>query len=137
MTDDREAKQDISEVLIRYSTGIDRRDWALLRTCFTAQCHIDYEGIGIWESADAITDFMAESHADMGHTMHRMTNMAITVSGDTGEARTYVDAILMAADGASGLNPIGFYDDHLLRTRDGWRIARRHYTMVSFRTVAG
>ncbi len=39
---DREVRQDIAEVLVRYATGIDRRDWALLRSCFTDDCEADY-----------------------------------------------------------------------------------------------
>jgi 3-phenylpropionate/cinnamic acid dioxygenase small subunit len=133
---DREAKQDIAEVLVRYSTGIDCRDWDAFRSCFTADCHADYgTNIGIWDSADAITEFMIESHAEMGHTMHRLSNIAISVDGDRATARTYVDALLMTGDGVSGLNPTGFYDDELVRTDDGWRIAQRRFTMVHFRPL--
>lgn len=128
-------KQDIAEVLVRYSTGIDQRDWPLFRTCWTDDVVADYIGIARWESADAITSFMETSHADMGHTMHQLSNLAITVDGDTATARCYVDAVLMAADGQTGLNPKGFYDDELVRTDDGWRIARRTYTMVHFASL--
>jgi 3-phenylpropionate/cinnamic acid dioxygenase small subunit len=135
--DERAAKQDIAEVLVRYATGIDRRDWTLFRTCFTDDLHADYgdSGGGTFDGADAITDFMTSSHADMGHTMHKLSNLAITVDGDTAAARTYVDAVLMAPDGRTGLNPIGFYDDELVRTDHGWRIAHRRFTMVHFRTL--
>jgi hypothetical protein len=73
--------------------------------------------------------------------MHRLSNIAIDVhgegEGDGGRAvaRSSVDAILMAADGQSGFNPIGFYDDELVRTPDGWRITHRTFTMVTFRTL--
>jgi hypothetical protein len=76
----RASKQDIAEVLVRYATGIDRRDWGLFRSCFTADCHADYEGIGTWESADAITDFMVRAHADMGHTLHRISRTSPSTS---------------------------------------------------------
>jgi hypothetical protein len=133
---DRDAKQDIREVLVRYSTGIDRRDWDAFRTCFTADCHADYGAdIGVWDGVDAITEFMIDSHAEMGHTMHRLSNISITIDGGRATARTYVDGILMAADGATGLNPIGLYDDELVLTGDGWRIADRRFTMVHFRSL--
>ena len=132
---ERADKQDIAEVLVRYATGIDRRDWALFRSCFTDDVVADYIGIDRWESADAITAFMESSHAGMGHTMHQLSNLAITVDGDTATARSYVDGILMAPDGQGGLNPIGFYDDELVRTAEGWRIARRTFTQVHFRTI--
>ena len=139
MAADRAAKQDIAEVLVGYATGIDRRDWDLFRSCFASDCLAEYEGIGTWESADAITDFMVTAHAGMGPTMHRISNIAIDVDGDgdgnRAVARSYVDGILMAADGDSGVNPVGFYDDELLRMADGWRIAHRTFTMVTFHTV--
>jgi 3-phenylpropionate/cinnamic acid dioxygenase small subunit len=132
---DRAAKQDIAEVLVRYATGIDCREWKLFRSCFTADCQADYGDIGTWDSADAITDFMVTAHAGMGHTMHRISNVAIDVRGDRSVARCYVDGMLMAPDGQSGFNPHGWYDDELALTTDGWRIARRTFTMVHVRTV--
>jgi hypothetical protein len=33
----------------------------------------EYEAIGTWESADAITDFMVTAHAAIGHTMRRIS----------------------------------------------------------------
>jgi len=128
-------KHEIAEVLNRYATGIDRRDWALFRTCFTDDVLAEYDGIATWRGGDAITESMTTSNAGMGHTMHQLSNLAITVDGDTATARSYVDAVLMAADGQSGLNPRGFYDDELVRTPEGWRIAHRHFTMVHFGTI--
>lgn len=133
--DDRAARQDIAEVLVRYATGIDRRDWDLFRSCFTDDVLAEYEGIATWNGVEEITDSMVRSHADMGHTMHRISNIAVTVDGNTAEARSYVDAVLMSADGTTGLNPHGFYDDSLVRTDDGWRIAHRRFTMVHFRPM--
>jgi 3-phenylpropionate/cinnamic acid dioxygenase small subunit len=137
MTAEATAKQDIAEVLVRYATGIDRRDWDLFRSCFASDCVADYGDIGTWESADAITDFMVTAHAGMGHTMHRISNIAIDVEGggDRAVARCYLDGMLMAADGGTGFNPVGFYDDELVKTLDGWRIAHRTFTMVTFRTL--
>jgi hypothetical protein len=72
---------------------------------------------------------MVTAHAGMGHTMHRTSNIAIDVhvDGDRAVSRSSVDGVLMAADGQSGFNPIGFYDDDLVRTPDGWRIAHRTF----------
>jgi 3-phenylpropionate/cinnamic acid dioxygenase small subunit len=134
---EREDRQDISEVLLRYATGIDRRDWPAFRTVFTDDCDVDYGEIGSWHDADAITDFMEKSHAPAGHTMHRLTNQVISVDGDQAEARTYVDALIMSAANDSGVNAVGFYDDGFVRTDTGWRIARRRFTMVHVTTVGG
>lgn len=130
--DDAVAKQEIIDVLMRYATGIDRRDWSLFRTCFTPDVHAEYEGLPVWDGVDVITAYMTEVHAPMGHTLHRLSNHAIEVSGSTARARTYVDAVLMAADGATGVNAVGFYDDELVNGPDGWRILRRRFTQVHF-----
>ena len=127
----------ISEVIVRYATGIDRRDWPLFGTVFTDDCELDYGDIGSWNGIEAVTEFMQQSHAAAGHTLHRLTNQAISVAGDVAEARTYVDGLIMAPDGASGVNAVGYYDDRFIRTPDGWRIARRRFTRVRISTVGG
>jgi 3-phenylpropionate/cinnamic acid dioxygenase small subunit len=137
MTDsaDREARQDIGELLVRCASAIDGRDWDLFRTCFTPDCHADDEDIGTWDDVDGLTRFMVEAHAGMGHTQHRVSNAAITVDGGRAVARTYVDLVAMAPDGASALSSVGWYDDELVRTADGWRIASRRYTTMHMRAL--
>jgi 3-phenylpropionate/cinnamic acid dioxygenase small subunit len=132
---EREDRQDIFDLLVRYATGIDRRDWPLFRTVFTQDCELDYGAIGTWNGLDAVAEFMEQVHAMAGHTLHRLTNQAITVDGDKAEARTYIDGLIMMADNTSGVNALGYYDDDIVRTADGWRIARRRYTQVRLTTV--
>ena len=132
---EREDRQDISDLLIRYATGIDRRDWPLFRTVFTDDCELDYGVVGTWKGLDAVAEFMEQVHAMAGHTLHRLSNEVIAVDGDSAQARTYIDGLIMMADNASGVNAIGFYDDDIVRTADGWRIARRRYTQVRLTTV--
>lgn len=132
---EREDRQDISDVLLRYATGIDRRDWPLFRTAFTEDCELDYGEIGTWRGIDAATEFMETSHAAAGHTMHRLTNQVIAVDGDSAKARTYVDGLIMFGEGNSGVNAVGFYDDDVVRTAVGWRIARRCFTPVRVTAV--
>lgn len=132
----REDCQDIRDVLIRYATGIDRRDWPLFRTVFTDDCELDYGEIGHWRGVDAVVEFMVAAHEMAGHTLHRITNQAVSVDGDAATAQAYVDALIMSQDNTSGVNAAGFYDDELVRTDTGWRIRRRRFTTVMVRTVA-
>ena len=73
------------------------------------------------------------------HTLHRLSNHAIEIDGDTATARTYVDVLLIARDAkphkTSDVNATGFYDDELVRTGEGWRINRRKLTMVRNRSL--
>lgn len=132
-----EDRQDITDVLIRYATGIDRRDWPLFRTVFTADCRLDYGDIGTFDGVEAVTEFMDKAHAMAGHTLHRLTNFAVDVDGDTATARSYVDGLIFGPDNTSAVNAVGFYDDELVRTTDGWRIATRRFTAVRVSTVGG
>jgi 3-phenylpropionate/cinnamic acid dioxygenase small subunit len=133
----RRARQDIAEVLVRYATGIDRRDWELFRSCFADGCDADYGDIGAWHDADGITDFMREMHEPLGATLHRITNQAVELrSDDEATARCYVDALVMGPDG-SPVRVAGYYDDELAREDDGWKITRRRFTLVHLEMGAG
>ncbi len=125
-----EDRQDITEVLLRYATGIDRRDWSLFRTVFTDDCDLDYGEIGNWQGIDAVVDFMRQAHSAAGDTLHRLTNQVIAIDGDRAEVRTYVDALILLGDNKSGVNGVGYYDDEVVRTAAGWRVARRRFTTV-------
>jgi hypothetical protein len=124
------AQQDIEDVLVRYASGIDRRDWELFRSCFTDDCESNYGEVGAWRDADEFTTFMREIHDPLGHTLHRITNQTVELRSD-GEAaaRSYVDALVMGPDG-SAIRIAGFYDDELVRVANEWKIKGRLFTMV-------
>lgn len=130
-----EDERGIVAVILGYATGIDMRDWTLFRGCFTDDVRADYGPFGVWTDADAFTASMRDMHADMGHTLHRMSNIVAGATADGARARTYVDAVLTGAgrDGGS-IQAVGFYEDELRRGRDGvgqgWRISRRLFTLV-------
>ena len=128
---------EITEVLVRYATGIDRRDWDRFRTCFTDDVEADYGDIGVWHGVDEITAWMTEIHAGCGHTMHRITNVEADVSGDEATSRSYVEALVLFAGNEAGVRAAGWYDDELVRTDDGWRIARRRFTTAIVQPVGG
>jgi 3-phenylpropionate/cinnamic acid dioxygenase small subunit len=137
---DRAVLQDVTAVMVRYATGIDRRDWALFRMCFTEDCEADYGEIGRWRGVEEITEWMARSHEPCGHTLHRISNVVVDPVSDDGaddrvQARCYVDALVLAADNRDGVRAVGFYDDELVRVGGGWRIALRRYTMVHLQPV--
>jgi hypothetical protein len=122
-------KEQIAEVLIRYATGIDSKDWPLLRSCWTDEIDVDYQQLGRFTSADALTDLMRQLHENMGPTFHRMSNFVIAIdeAGDRATVRSYVHAVLMLQpdDSTNWVDALGRYDDVFVRTPDGWRISER------------
>ncbi len=128
----------IGDVLIRYATGIDQKDWALFRGCWADEIDVDYAEVGRFTDPDAFTDLMAQLHGNMGATFHRLSNFVIDVddTGDRASARSYVHAVLMLqpGDADNWIDVIGSYQDVLVRTSDGWRIRQRSTNMVRMLT---
>ena len=62
--------------------------------------------------------------------MHRITNQAVAPNETGVAARSYVDAIVMFTDNNAGVHATGVYDDELIATDDGWKIAKRRFTSV-------
>ncbi len=132
---DREVRQDVEEVLVRYATSIDRKDWTRFRTCFVEDCMADYGEIGVWDGLDAITQYMTVTHPEAIRSLHRITNVEVTQQAGSVTARSYVDVLFVAVETGSGVQAAGFYDDELENTEDGWKIARRRYTAVHMMPV--
>lgn len=130
----RSDRDEIVDLTIRYATAIDTRQYHLLATVFTADAELDYGEVGQWNGAAEVTEFMDLAHSGAAHTMHRMSNQVVVVDGDTAKVRTYVDALILAQDG-TGVNAVGYYDDHAVRTSDGWRISKRSFTSVRLATL--
>jgi hypothetical protein len=124
-------EREIIAVLTRYAAGIDRRDWALFESCFTEDACADYGAFGRWSSAAQITVFMEQAHTSVGPTLHRLSNFEVSINARGASARSYVDALLMPGPGEGTVHRgIGFYDDELVRTTQGWRIRSRRFTAV-------
>lgn len=132
-------KAQIAEVLIRYATGIDFKDWKLFRTCWADEVDIDYGDLGTFTDPDAFTSLMEQIHGGMGQTYHRLSNIVVDVDADRATARSYVRAVLQAVpdDGGSWIDALGHYDDELVRTSKGWRIAKRTTNIARVMSAAG
>lgn len=128
-------RAEVHDLLVRYATAIDTSDWDLFRTVFTDDCHLDYGTIGVWHGPDEVTEYMRTTHATMGATLHRVSNIAADFDHDadprTARSTAYVDVLLLT-DGGRGraLSAIGTYADELVRTGAGWKVSRRKFTMV-------
>lgn len=67
-----------------------------------------------------------------------MTNIVVTQDGDVITARTYGDALLQyREDSTTYDHSAGYYDDVLVRTADGLRIASRTATTVLYEHGTG
>ena len=63
----------LGDLLIRYASGIDRKDWPLFRSCWADKIDVDYAEVGNFTDPDAFTELMAQVHGSKGATYHRMS----------------------------------------------------------------
>lgn len=126
--------QAIRDVIDRYAIGLDRRDWELVRTCFTEDCVADYGRTGSWTNREALIDALDEIHREIGPSLHRLSNHYFEVEDDRARATTYLDAVLKVEQhGFDLVHVIGTYHDELRRTGDEWRISARRVETFMFR----
>ena len=127
---DHNTRLDVSDVLVRYATAVDTRDWDLFRTIFTDDCHADYGEVGSWNNKEEFAAFWEQVHNLCGNSLHRISNQVVRAVDGGVAARSYVDAVVLFPDNQNGTRAVGYYDDDLVATDNGWKIARRRYTMI-------
>ncbi|AMN46242.1 dehydratase [Steroidobacter denitrificans] len=115
-------KLEIQEALARYARAVDDKDWALWKTVFTPDAHIDYRSAGgSVGGRDEIANWLRDSLEHFSMTQHYITNIEIELDGD--EAR--VIALFynpMIYPGATGLSYCGGrYHHRFVRTPEGWK----------------
>jgi hypothetical protein len=117
----------IQQLLSRYTYACDTKDWALLDTCFQPDARIQYESLPPFP--DGYAGLRVSTVRTLGllrSTQHLLGNLHVTVNGDRATATSYVQATHVADDGGTWVTG-GRYDDELVRTVAGWRIAARTF----------
>lgn len=130
-------RAEISDLLIRYTTCLDTKDWKLLHSCFTDEVEIDFSSIGIpLSTTSKVDNFIAFLSQVLGRarlkTQHLSTNHVISVEGNSAVCTSYVFAQHYISDGEGGDDFVvrGYYTDTLVRTFQGWRISKRKFTVA-------
>jgi len=124
----------ISDVVIAYATGIDRRDWALYRSIFTDPVHIDFSsfsgGSGTEMAREDWVQRVRGLQDGFDATQHLSTNHVVRLDafGPDGLASAATCVSEMHAQHYVADQPVtfctlgGHYTNQLVRTPDGWRI---------------
>lgn len=118
---------EIQQLLIDYSTAIDRRRFDDLDEVFTVDAYIDYRAMGGIDGLyPDVKAWLEQVLPNFPAYAHLLGNFSVEIDGDTASSRTicFNPMVLGGADGQvlfCGL----WYDDEFVRTDDGWRISRR------------
>lgn len=119
---------DIQQLLSRYTFACDTKDWELLDTCFLPDAQVEYQGLPSFP--DGYAGLRASTVRILGIlrcTQHLLGNLHVTVDGDRASSVSYVQATHVGEDGRMFVTG-GRYDDELVRTAAGWRIAARRFS---------
>ena len=119
---------EIDDLLTRYATTLDAKDWDGWAACFTPDAHIDYTAAGgIKGTLVDVKAWLSSVMAGFPMTQHLVTNKVVQIDGDRATCRSALINPMGVPDGDGMMLWIegGYYSDHLVRTGDGWRIAER------------
>ena len=127
------------DVLSTYATGLDARDWVLWRSVFLDEVVFD---LSSWSGqaprkleTDRVVAAQAKIFAELSVTQHFITNHRITLDYHGNKDRARVVAHMRAEhwlddspehpqrEGTQRYTMFGYYDDKLVRTPAGWKIA--------------
>jgi 3-phenylpropionate/cinnamic acid dioxygenase small subunit len=129
-------RQDIIDSILRYASGIDMRNWALYRQCFTDEVEVDFTS---WSggtprklSADDWVAGVRSTLSGFDATQHTLTNFVIDLRGDEATAVVYMSAqhYLPNSMGDSTLLIGGYYTHELIRAATDWKIRKARLTVT-------
>jgi hypothetical protein len=119
----------ISDVLHRYATGLDMRDWALYRSIFTDEVDIDLSSTGPGQPAERLpADELVERarvlFAGFDATQHLSANHVHDIRGDEATCTSYMRAehFVITSEGENYYTMGGYYTNQLVRTAAGWKL---------------
>ncbi|HIF92724.1 MAG TPA: nuclear transport factor 2 family protein [Myxococcales bacterium] len=127
---DRDA---IHEVLVRYATSLDDRDWDRLASCFADDAVADY-GTGVFEGPEAIVGLCRQMLEPLEVSQHLLGSFEITATGEVATSRCYFHAqhVRQGLAGGASLIVAGTYEDSLRSQAGKWLIQKRRL-IVSWR----
>ena len=125
------AKDEIRELVMLYSRGVDRKDGPLLRTLYTEDA-TDTHGDTFDGGAEAYVDFLETAFPHMRYSGHHVCNHLINVAGDEAEGEVYAIAYHVIPDRQGGwvedLMAVRYIDRYRKCADGRWRFAKRIVT---------
>ena len=131
-------RMQLHDLCVRYAVGVDRKDWDVFRSCFTADAVIDYTATGgPRNDLEGTVEFLSEALQPFVGTQHFMMNHEVEIDGDTASGRMgfYNPMPLQTGSGKVFVLYGGWYLDEYRRTAEGWRISDRSQEL-SFDTAS-
>lgn len=109
-----------------YCWALDTGDWQALRDVFVPDVVADL-GAGGQNGIDEVIERVSSALGKLDDSQHMVATHQIRIDGDTATCRCYLQAQHIKKDTPGGDHYMvgARYEDKLVRTPDGWRIAER------------
>lgn len=123
----------IMDLLTRYATALDSKDWPLLATCFTADAEVVYGGAPEpLRGPTQVVPFCRRALDRYAYTQHLLGNAVIVLAGDRATSRISLQAthVEAGADPRRVFILAGTYEDSLVWLAGDWQIARRELKSI-------
>jgi len=119
-------REDIIDLAVRYAWALDSKNVDGLRDVFTPDATAMLRGVEC-RGVDQIIARIGGSILRLDCTQHLVSNHDVVVDGDTATHRCQLQSqhVRAAAEGGDNFIVGGYYEDRVVRTPEGWRIAHR------------
>lgn len=118
-------RQEIADLITRYTLALDTASFADLREVFTDDAVLDYSSSGgPTGGSDVAGPWVERGLAGFDRCQHTIGQIAVDLNGDTAQASAYFISprVRIDPDGTERLREVGGYFHYdLVRTPDGWR----------------
>ena len=118
---------EIQQLLIDYSTAIDKRRFDDLDRVFTPDAYIDYRAMGgIDGRFPEVKAWLAQVLPNFPAYGHMLGNFDVRIDRDTASSRTICfNPMVLGGDQNQILYCGLWYEDEFIRTPEGWRMSSR------------
>ena len=116
---------DITDVLYRYASTIDRFDWDGVRSTLADDLVAQYGNADPVTGGEAVAEWIGAASAEVVWQHHFLSVYHVDVEGDRATALVYhTSHQVFEADPDAAKLLVGRYDVELRREVDGWKISR-------------
>jgi len=128
-------RAEISDLLSRYATAVDTRNWPLFRSCFTDDVVCDATSVSpglLHRGIEKLLASVQQSVEGLDATQHIITNHTYDIHGDKAKCSSYLHAqhVFRNSFGGGHHTLAGYYDYDMVRTPEGWKIKSYRLTIT-------
>lgn len=116
---------DIQRLKFDYAWACDNGDWALLRSVFTDDAHLDYSSArGPAGDRNEVVAWIEQSLSRLSWIHHVVSNFHVDLDGDMAQVRSMFHCTAQLPGVERPIVTGGYYHEVYVRTGGGWRIQR-------------